>query len=246
MDKPEPEEVAGLVLKEAYLSRTVGIWYFWKNRENVATGNLFMNDDEYFILTCRHVADALFDAAKFELKLFDGTVIRSGELAYSFSTNVDLDLAVLHVTTNIECTDYYGDSDFLRIEDFSNHDFSLTNLFLTGFPSDLVTPIKDVRELVPYSYMTHLYDRISPKENHIYCDYPLRAGQIEMSRSNTSVPEPFGLSGSLLLAVPHLTPDIEIWHAGLVKVIGMQCRAVPDTHLVCSNTKHLLDYFKSE
>jgi hypothetical protein len=233
------------VLKEAYLPKTVGIWYFDGRFESVATGNLFRHKDKYFVLTCRHVIDAIEGSAKASLKMFDGTHLTLSDFERFNRTDKARDQAALRITADIHPEHYYEASDFQQIPDYSAHDFSTTALYLTGFPADLIEADGQRRELVPYSYMTVLYEGKSRTEDAMYLDYPVRTDGIEMANREVEVPRPGGMSGSLLFALPRWD-DPKLWHAGLVKVIGMQCRAVEDLYLVCTNTKHCLSFFQAE
>ncbi len=210
------------------------------------TGNIIKYDGKIYIVTCKHIADDFFKANNSYVILRNNDRIYKNQLKYYCHTKDYLDIALISVLDNDLVKVYYELNDFDAIDDFNKYDFSKTNLFICGFPSQ-ISFIKNSRKNILYlSYGTIISDTKPSDENFIYLSYN-RESDSNITREGliTKLPEAPGLSGAFIFKVETFKGELtDIWQPSLAKIIAIQTDWNKKNWLKATNIKYLFGLLK--
>lgn len=235
------------LLKEYSFPKTCGLFYEEDGNPTIGTGNFLKVAQNYFILTCKHVADIFFTSRVATAINIDGQKISQKELDYIDKANDVIDFALIKAPNdNSKVKDFYELSDFNLIENFNKYKFQKEDLYLTGMNGELAKKKNDGFMLVPFSYMATPYnDNKESTEDFLYIDYPNSPSEIITTYDKGILPYAGGLSGSFIFKTKGFIKG-EFWTASRnSKIIAMQTATSRGKYLKCSNIKHLLEMLEN-
>jgi len=207
-----------------------------------ATGNLLRYKKEFYIITCKHVADVFFDNNDSEVILRNNFRIKKNRLKYVQRTNNDIDIAVLKLMDNKLESGYFSIENFEFIDDFSTHSFKESLFFICGYPEN-INFVKDDKKYILYmTYLTERSDIKSPTKDFIFIQYNQNSesNRVVKTKLKSKLPNPKGMSGAFLLKLNTFKrKKEELWTPYLAKVIGIQISWNKKNLLKCSNIYYL-------
>jgi len=208
------------------------------------TGNVIKYNDRIYIVTCRHIADDIFDERNFnEVLLRNKQRIKKDKLRYIDKTNSEIDIGLIEILENNLNVDYYTLDNFEFIEEFKKADLSKSNFFLLGYPESISIKKGTGKNMLHFSYMT-LPKKDKPiTDDYIYLDYNRmdeNSNRIVDTDLISKLPHPGGMSGSFLFQVKIFEGrQEEIWSTSYIKVVGIQKSWNKKNWIKCSNIKYL-------
>lgn len=205
------------------------------------TGNIIKYNEKIYIVTCKHIADDFFNDNNSYVILRNNDRIYKNQLEYYNRTKDYLDIALIAVLDSNLVKNYYELVDFDAIDDFSKHDFSETNLFICGYPSQISFTKNSRKNILYFSYGTLISNTKLSDENFIYLSYN-RESDSNITREGliTRLPEARGLSGAFIFKVETFKGELtDIWQPSFAKIIAIQTDWNKKNWLKATNIKHL-------
>ncbi|MGI9175538.1 MAG: hypothetical protein ACR2GR_09505 [Rhodothermales bacterium] len=207
------------------------------------TGNTLCYEGNFYIVTCKHVADDFFRAqSNSQIILWGNRKYDSTLFSYFQQTDDNIDIAVIKVDASVDIQDFYTDEDFEIIDHFGQHDFSKVNVFVSGLPGSLSYEDDAGIQHRWFSLLT-LPSKERSSSDFLYCDFDFKSPKyLNQQGLQKGLPNPQGMSGCFALSVPPSSiPAQNIWSPNEFKVIGLQVSWNQESWIKCSNIKHLFE-----
>ena len=206
------------------------------------TGNIVLHNGQYFIVTCRHVADDfLTNSLDHYIRLRPNKKIAGSDLIHIGSSNDTIDIALLKVHGDYRFEAAYTIDDFDPIDNFSRYDFHQdVRLVVSGFPSEISSQDSDGVWNTHMTYFTIPHAEAKPTENFLFLAYPKAV--YSPFGLHGRLPGAKGLSGGFVFRAEYskgaAVDEIQL------KVIAVQITWKPHIWAKGSNIKHLFKLFE--
>lgn len=214
------------------------------------TGNLLGYKNKVYIVTCRHIADDIFNEKDFEVILQGNLKVRKEKLSYKNRTTSEVDIGLIEILGRELKFDFYTIDNYEFIEDFTKADFNRSNFFLLGYPDNLSFKKENEKYLMHLSYMTLLKKDKPITKDFLYVDYNklVETNRIIETELDYKLPHPGGMSGSFLFQVKIFEGDQEkIWSPSNIKIVGIQQSWDRIGNWIkCSNIKYLKELLSND
>lgn len=204
------------------------------------TGFLLTKGDDFYIITCKHVADAFFASNIAQAEIYPERTYEKSDLEYIESSSSSLDLAVIGFRST-QMIEHCFREEYLRIiPDFNNFDFDPHATVVLGMPHDMSERVGGTKELYPLAFLTGPLVTKASDKDFLFLDYPFSAGEIFVANAITTSPRPNGMSGGPVLLVPDVNQS-GIWSLSDTRLIAIQTSWDTKTYLKATSAKYVWD-----
>lgn len=213
------------ILSKFCHEKTCAFWWYSARtkKEAIGTANVVRYQGKFFILTCKHVADAAFAADSARLIFHDHPAVDRQCLIYLDKTTDELDMALIGFSTEQAFHDFHDIAALASVEDFSSHPFEDECLHIYGYPGEYAESAPGQRKFQGFSFMTNPHGTVQSTKDFLYCEYPAGLDEIDTSHASKRLPAPYGLSGSFIFLVEGFREEKPIWAAdGSSGIVAMQ------------------------
>ncbi len=212
---------------------TCFLWYGeYESEECVGTGTLVKHKNEYYILTCEHVATEFFTSKNAIIVFGNAEYLNSTEVKYFRKSKRD-DLALLRLKDSKKLENLSPKT----IDDFAFKDLDTNHealYYLCGFPAEEVKASQNKRNFMGLTTFTVAIRKMCTK-NKLFLEY-------EENETNYPLASPKGYSGSLIFE--YINPSSaqkkgKIWYPTLGKAVSIQYKSDMSTYIVGTTIKIL-------
>jgi len=227
-----------VAISNAAKNYTCFFWYGeYGAEENVGTGTLIKHGNDFYILTCEHVATEFFKSENAIIALGNAEYLDSSEAKYFRKSKRD-DLALLKLKDSKKL----GNLSPKTISDFAFKNLNTDHealYYLCGFPAEEVKAIENKRDFKGFTYFAVSINKMCTK-NKLYLEY-------DKSDSKYPLPAPKGCSGSLIFE--YINPSSaqrkgKIWYPTLGKAVSVEHKSDSNTYIIGTTVRMLKWWLK--
>ena len=214
------------------------VQYYSRDKNYVGSGTLIQIGSRFFIATAGHNLTDVPDKSLYyvygeEMVYEQLPFIRRKPLANE--REPDPDVGYIEVSSEIATS--MTEKEFIPLNRIRPYIAAWpTRVFLTGFPAEMVqveSALKNKFNLSAIGYLTEIKMDKEPdgKSKDIYIDYELTSVFVE-KQLGMEMPEPFGLSGGGLWALP-IIDQTKLWRPSDTTLIGIERSWLKESSCVC-------------